>query len=347
MSLIRPCSRQDLPAVAGLFQKTFLDRRKPAPESLSTYLAELFFGHPWYDPELASRVYVSPAGDVRGFIGVLPLRMHFRGRKLRAAVAGSLMVDEPQENPLAGARLLRSFANGPQELSVSENANRLSENMWHKLGGRTVPFESLEWLCILRPAGATLALAREWFAPGALLHPVAWMIDRVAAQTGGNRFGPQSGRGGQESDVDPTDELLMEEIRRVTESYPLRPDWNDTALQWVLSHARTKAQRGAVCRRIVYDKNQVPIGCYVYYWKPRGIAWVLQILARPESTHAVLASLLTRAFHTAAWPCAAGATRAGWTPCCSSAPYFSTVPRQWCTVRMPSCSPPFMRGTPS
>jgi hypothetical protein len=47
---------------------------------------------------------------------------------------------------------------------------------------------------------------------------------------------------------------------------------------------------------MVYGKDHVPIGCYVYYGRPRGIAWVLQILARPECTDAVLDSLLTTAF---------------------------------------------------
>ena len=66
MSLIRACSPEDMPAVAGLFQRTFLSRRRSAPESLKAYLAELFLHHPWYDSELASRVYVSPEGAVRG-----------------------------------------------------------------------------------------------------------------------------------------------------------------------------------------------------------------------------------------------------------------------------------------
>jgi hypothetical protein len=73
MSLIRACSPEDMPAVAGLFQKTFLNGRGRAPKSLESYLAELFLHHPWYDPELPSRVYVSAEGAVRGFIGVLPL----------------------------------------------------------------------------------------------------------------------------------------------------------------------------------------------------------------------------------------------------------------------------------
>jgi hypothetical protein len=56
MSLIRACSPEDMPAVAGLFQKTFLNGRGRAPKSLESYLAELFLRHPWYDPELPSRV---------------------------------------------------------------------------------------------------------------------------------------------------------------------------------------------------------------------------------------------------------------------------------------------------
>ncbi|TMJ50940.1 MAG: hypothetical protein E6G84_08455 [Alphaproteobacteria bacterium] len=296
MSLIRACSPEDMPAVAGLFQKTFPGRRRSAPESLEAYLAELFLHHPWYDPELASRVYVSPEGAVRGFLGVLPLRMCFRGKKIRAAIAGSLMVDRPEENPLAGARLLRSFANGPQELSISESANRVSENLWQKLGGRTLPFESLEWLRILRPAGVALAFAREWFAPAVLLQPLASMIDRVARHTGRNPFGLPGGRGGYEYDTDAGEELLLEQIPRFAESYSVRPDWNRSSLQWVLAHARAKARRGPVCRRMVYGKNHAPIGCYVYYGGPHGIARVLQILARPECIDAVLDSLLTNAF---------------------------------------------------
>jgi len=139
MSLIRACSPEDMPAVAGLFQKTFLNRRRSAPESLKTYLAELFLHHPWYDPELASRVYVSPDGAVRGFIGVLPQPMCFRGRKIRAAIAGSLMVDRPEQNPLAGARLLRSFANGPQELSISEVTVKMHRgSLMRKLGAKSL-----------------------------------------------------------------------------------------------------------------------------------------------------------------------------------------------------------------
>ena len=131
MTEIRPSTPQDMPAVAALFQRTFRDPRRPAPASLQSYLRELFFEHPWFDPELAPKVYVAADGKVGGFIGSLPLRLVFAGRPVRAAIAGSLMVDGPQANPLAGARLLRAFFTGPQELSVSDSASLIRRPARH------------------------------------------------------------------------------------------------------------------------------------------------------------------------------------------------------------------------
>jgi len=72
---IRACAPEDLPMVARLFQSAFRDPASEAPASLHSCLRELFFEHPWYDPELPSRVYIAPDGKLRGFIGVLPLRI--------------------------------------------------------------------------------------------------------------------------------------------------------------------------------------------------------------------------------------------------------------------------------
>src|SRR5262245_27600772 len=80
MAEIRACTPEDIPAVAELFQKTFRDPGKAAPASLQSYLLDLFLRHPWYEPELAPRVYVTDDGKIGGFIGILPLRMTFRGQ---------------------------------------------------------------------------------------------------------------------------------------------------------------------------------------------------------------------------------------------------------------------------
>src|ERR1700730_4120580 len=114
---------EHIPEVAKLFQTVFRDPRKTAPAALEQYLLELFCKPPWYDPELPSRVLILPDGTVGGFIGVIPLNMSFGGQPIRTALASSIMVENPKANPLAGAALLRSFVNGPQDLSISESAN--------------------------------------------------------------------------------------------------------------------------------------------------------------------------------------------------------------------------------
>jgi hypothetical protein len=296
MDQIRAFAAEDVASVARLFQTTFVDHRRNPPASLQVRLADVFLRHPWYDSELASRVYVSPAGAVRGFIGVLPLCVAFRGKTLRAGVAGALMVERPDENPLAGARLLRSFANGPQELSISESANRRSETMWQRLGGRVLPFESMDWLRVLHPVGLALAFAAERFAPARLLRPLGSLIDRAAQRTRGNPLRLDKKPSPGAHDVEASDELLLREIPQFAASYAIRPDWDAASLQWMLAQAQTKGRRGPVFRRMVYGANEAALGCYIYYGRPSGIAWVLQILARPEYIDAVVENLLAHAF---------------------------------------------------
>src|SRR5262245_2104408 len=136
---VRPLEPDDLDAVARLFQKRFRDPKRPAPPSLISYLGEVFLAHPWQDPEIRSRVHVSPGGLLDGFIGVFPSRVRLKARTVRAAIAGSLMVDEPESKPFAGAKLLHAFCSGPQEISISETCNSLAQAMWSRLGARLVP----------------------------------------------------------------------------------------------------------------------------------------------------------------------------------------------------------------
>ena len=226
---------------------------------------------------------------------MLPLRLCFRGRTLRAAVAGSLMVDRAAQNPLAGARLLRSFASGPQELSITESANALSETMWRKLGARTLTFESVDWVCILKPAGAAVAWAREWFAPAALALPLAKLIDQRSQRIAANLVAPIPSLASHRRDEEASEELLAERIPLLASTYPMHPDWTTSNVRWLLAHTRNKARRGRLYRRVVYEGDGPAIGCYLYYGAPNHIGWVLQILARPGSADPVLDSLLDHA----------------------------------------------------
>jgi hypothetical protein len=295
MMHVRALAPGDIPAVAGLFQRTLAERGRSTPAGLASYLADLFLRHPWQDPEIASRVYVAGDGRVRGFIGVLPLRLSFHGRLLRGAVAGSLMVDEPAEIPLAGARLLRAVATGPQHLGVSESANRLSQKMWEHASGEVLPFESIDWLRVFHPGRFLLAIARKRFAAAKLLWPAGTLIDRAVQRVEHNPFRHEGERRGRA--VEATDDLLLQEIPRLAADYALRPDWDAEILQFVLRHTQFKARHGPITRRLVYGAgNGAPLGCYFYYGGPGQIAWVLQVLARREFVKAVIGALFDETF---------------------------------------------------
>jgi hypothetical protein len=294
MAQIRACTSDDIPAIAALFQKTFRDPQRQASASLISYLDELFLHHPWHDPELSSKVFVRPDSGVGGFIGVLPLRMSFRGRPVRAAAAGSLMVDHPEENPLAGARLLRSFVAGPQDLSVSETANALSRRMWHQLGGEAVPGESMDWFRIFHPAGFSLIAAGRRFPPIALLGPIAAGFDWLADRTNGFfRLDEPAHDPGRDADVD--DDTLLRHMIDFAAGYSLRPQWDPATLKWLVSQAARKQGPGTLFRRAVYGRDGAALGCYLYYGGARRLATVLQIFARPGAAGAVVDSLLVHA----------------------------------------------------
>jgi hypothetical protein len=310
MAGIRSCTPDDLPTVARLFQSAFRHSATPAPSSLETCLRQIFFEHPWYDPDISSRVYVGRDGFVRGFIGAVPLHMRLGSRAVRAAVPSSLMVERPDEDPLAGAKLVRSFLTGPQDISISEPLNQVSEGMWQRLGGISVPSESMEWLRILRPAGLGLALAGDRYPFLRLLRPLAVSFDFLAqiVMTGigsGERGDTQPAAHGPNPraarhldlahDEEAGDGELFAATQELAGTYALHPHWDAACLSWQVGHAAQNRGRGTLFRRIVYGKAGAPIGCYLYHGRPAGIAWVLQVLTRPDTAGPVLDSLFAHA----------------------------------------------------
>ncbi len=289
---IRECRPDDLAVVAALFQRIFRNGQKCNLAKLESYMRDLFFEHPWRDPELPSRVSVAAGGIVNGFVGVLPVRMTYRGTQVRAALASTLMVDNPQHDPLAGARLLRSVLTGPQDLSLAETTNPLAQRMWQRLGGTAVPAYSMDWARILRPAqfGVAMLKAPSWMAN--LLRPVGFAVDTLlgTAKSRPFRFEQNDARITQ-TDLDANELVAL--IQRFAARYELRPAWNDSSLRWFLAHAARKEPFGDLIGRVVYSKNRTPLGCYLYYGRPGGMAMALQIFSGREHADTVVNGLLT------------------------------------------------------
>jgi hypothetical protein len=289
---IRPFTVDDIPAVAHLFREIFLKDAKRGTRSLEDTLKREFFEHPWRDPNLPSLVFANAEGGVTGFIGVRPLRLRFNGEPVMAAVCGSLMVDEPARNALTGARLLRSFLNGPQELSVSESANTLSRPMWDKLGGRTEPAYSMDWLRVFKPGGLAVAVATDRFAAARLLRPFAAVFDWCAARV---RRNPLRVDTGLDRGVDVDADEIADAILRLSPSDGLRPDWDRESLNWFLERASEKERFGPLVRRVVRDRRGTVVGAYVYCVRARGVALALQIFAEKSAAEDVVDDLIADA----------------------------------------------------
>ena len=291
---IRSLQSSDVPAVAALFQKTFRNPRLQAPSSLRDYLAELFLRHPWGSDGVHSLVFLDDRDRLKGFIGLLPLRLRHRGNLLRAAVLGSLMAENPAENPLIGARLVRAALRGSQDISISESANPLSLKMWELAGGRSLSLHSMTWLRIFRPVAMPFALLargpRSQRTCSTIVSPVDAMLNRLRC----NPFSPDSLQMSNCIDSVSGVEEFIDAVPRLTSHYSVKPDWDAATLRWQLEHAATKEKFGGLQCRLV-RKGSRTIGGFSYYSRPGGIGFVLQVFAEPEHQFAVVNSLLARA----------------------------------------------------
>ena len=290
---VRTLQSGDIASVAELFQMTFRSPRRRAPTSLADYLRSLFLHHPWQCDDIRSLVFIDNAGELKGFIGVLPVQLHHHGKSLRAAVMGSLMAKNPEENPLVGARLVRAALRGGQDISLSESANPLSQRMWELAGGRTLPLFSMTWLRIFRPIAVPIA----FLAAGPRLQRICTSLvsplDAVLSRFDSNPFSrPLSAAA--DCDVPSSIDEFIGAVPALVSHYAVRPDWDPATLRWQLLNASTKEKFGDLKCRFVRKGNRT-VGGFLYYSRPGGIGFVLQIFAEPEHEFAVVASLLARA----------------------------------------------------
>ena len=291
---LRACEADDLPAVARLFAKTFRNNRQRAAGQIEAHYRTLLFGHPWRDPDLKSTVSIARSGHINGFICALPVRLMLGARPVRAALASSLMVEDAGQDPLAGARLIRSYLRGPQDLSFSDTSNAIARGLWEKLGGSVGPLFSMEWVRPLRLAGTGAAfVSGAQPVAGALMKPFARVADRVLDSIGRSLpLDPVPGQIEAHAADSPQFLALMAQL---ASSYRLRPQWTQDSLGWFIGQARTKERFGALACKLVRDRRGRPVGCFLYCGRPNGIAFVLQVLAEPGQAGGVLDALLADA----------------------------------------------------
>lgn len=298
MSEVRPVTCADIPAVANLFERVFRKRETPAPAALVAYLADLFLDAPWAEPDLTSLVHQREDGTISGFMGVVPLPLQWGERRLRGAMCGTLMVDGREDDPLAGARLMRTFLSGPQDVSISETASDVSAGMWTRLRGVALRDYSLDYLRILRPGGFLAARARARTGLAAPLSLLAGPLDTALQRRAANgepKWWAYSGGADKLTDAPIAADALAALIPGFIEPFDIRPTWSPQTLARILADAAQKATLGPLTQNVVTTPTGAPIGAFLYHGRPGGVAQVLQVFTPPKHAGAVLDRLFAQA----------------------------------------------------
>ncbi|MGF9565506.1 hypothetical protein [Neorhizobium sp. JUb45] len=301
-TIIRDFERGDIDGVARLFQLTFrgASKGKVSPSvSLNACLEQSFFQHPWADPGISSKVVVGEGGHVSGFIGVLPARLEIDGRSITAAFAGSMMVENPKADPLAGARLLRAFLAGPQDISLTETANSTALGMWQKLGHPLDPGYSFNWMKVLRPVSTGMQLMERSLPVARVLRPLGRIADRAVSV-----IRPPSFTGGEARRLEFRDVTMQEfgnALLSLKDAYAMRPAWDDGTLGWFLDQAEQKRNLGYPEWRVAHGPDGRPVAAYAYFAKMGGIGWVLQAVSLPARAADLVDDLFA---HAHAYGCA-------------------------------------------
>jgi len=295
---VREFCRDDICQVAHLWLRVFHRSAARTAKPLEDYFRQIFFDNPWADEGLPSLVYEEPGRGITGFLGVIPRRMVFNGRRIRVAVASQLMVDG-RAGAYPAAQLMRRLFAGPQDLAFSDGANDFSERLWRACGGDVAMLYSLQWTRILRPILYARSLVRArggWhYALAAdALSPVCHALDALLARTGpGSRWLPDCG----DCTIvdDPADQGLYAQMRELAAGRRLQPGDDFESFRWLLRRAGEKKMYGDLRRAMVLGPGGEVLGWYLCYVKRGAAAQVLQFGARPRAVQKVLNCLLYRA----------------------------------------------------
>src|SRR5215813_5753465 len=237
---IRLFTERDIPEVASLHSRTFATSSRDVG-SLERLFHQVFFRNPW-NPSGASLVYED--GDkIIGFLGIVPRRMFLNDRPIWVAVSTQFMVQSGSRGTLAAVELLKTLFSGSQELAITDGANSGSRKLWEGLGGATAHLYGIHWTRPLRPVSygmAALGRKRGYLNSfAAVSGPLARAIDRVAVGASPFRINRRH-EPIFRTEMDAGQ--LLSCIARFQADSPLRAEYDEASLAWVLNLTGDKAR---------------------------------------------------------------------------------------------------------
>lgn len=253
---VRPLARDDLPAVAALYQRVIVGDAGPPPDRLVTALERATLDHPWAEADLPSLVYEGSAGRIVGFQASYARRVLLDDRPVRMVCCGQLVADPDAGTLGIGGLLMKRMLAGPQDFTVTDGATTEVRAMWSRLGGSSGGITSLGWTRVFRPSRLAVHLAARRQGRARRLQGSG----RVPAAT---------------DDEELTPERLMDQMGRTL--IRLRPAYDTEFLDWLFAELEAVEGRGPLARRVVRDGRGRALGWYVAYLPATGIAQAIAV----------------------------------------------------------------------
>jgi hypothetical protein len=222
--------------------------------------------------------------------------MKFRGRAIRAAVGHHFIVDASRQGMRAGVALARRFITGTQDLAIAAG-NEHSRRIWEFLGGSVSPLHSFWWTRALRPAQYALGFLRLPASAAVTLKVACHAFDatlNILAQ----RLFPLKPPSALSDDLDVV--TMFASFSAFAGNRSLQPIYDVSSLAWLVETLNETTYRGNLHKVAVRTHSGRPLGWYLYYLTPTGVAEVLQVGGKESSMSEVLNHLFYHAWQRGA-----------------------------------------------
>jgi len=290
---VRPFVEADIPQVAEVHRAAFRLGGDSRLAEYGDYFTRVFLDTA--DRGIASLVYQEHDGRIAGFVGIVPRLVVMGGRRYQAAISSQFVVDPSSHVGLVALRLAKAYLEGPQDLSIADEANDISRKIWEGLGGDAALLLSLYWTRALRPAqlGLSFAGGRRALAPlAAIGTPFAALADALAVRAPGSQFrlAPP---------LTTAEPLFAQTVVTHTPEFcgdALRVEYDEQAFQRLLDRT---TRRGRLLNAVVKNGASV-LGWYIAHVDATGAAEVAQLAATAATIHDVLRHLFHHAWREGA-----------------------------------------------
>jgi len=291
---IRPLLRDDLPALAILYERIHRSGSVVPPPGLAAYFARTFLDHPWADPEVPSLVY-EDRGRILGFIGSTVRRLRFDGQAIRLGCTGPFFADPAASSKSVGPFLLRRYMQGPQELTITDAANETVRRIWERFGGECLHLSSIRWTRLFRPvqcAADELLMRAGRPRLQSAVRPALRALDAVVTRLPG----PVFRLGVPQVTATPlTPDSLIEHLPAVAGSLRVYPDYDRRFLLWLFRELGQVRRIGELSAMLVRDPGGSVLGWYVCLIRSKGLSQVLQLAAAEQNVGRVVDHLFAQA----------------------------------------------------